>query len=387
VWSRGSVLRRALAVGLSAAVATTLSWAWWPGPDTYRPIGPDERGLLSAVLPSSGSPAGALPPSRAAALPMGSAAETRLATGAPLQATFPGAGALPTEEDPQLALVLVPSQPGDQEGGAGAPTTGPDTSDPDPDDGTWVFPFDEPLPPEEGDNQALAVNTEDGNVTYDVAFALVWAADDEALNVNEAHAYASCQECVTVAVAFQVVLVVGDAQVVAPQNLAVAANYDCYECITAAIASQLVLTVSDMPGEEQLLALAAVWDELTTFAQEITSYTLTEITDHLEEFQEQITAILGAAPPVTSTAEPSSSPSSSTSPSPSPSPSASTGPTPAPTSTTSSPSPSPTSSPAGASTTPSPSPTPAESPSTTPSPSSEPTTDTPTTSPEPTTSP
>jgi putative peptide zinc metalloprotease protein len=388
VWSRGSVLRRALAVGLSAAVATTLSWAWWPGPDTYRPIGPDERGLLSAVLPSSGSPAGALPPSRAAALPMGSAAETRLATGAPLQATFPGAGALPTEEDPQLALVLVPSQPGDQEGGAaGAPTTGPDGSDPDPDDGTWVFPFDEPLPPEEGDNQALAVNTEDGNVTYDVAFALVWATDDEALNVNEAHAYASCQECVTVAVAFQVVLVVGDAQVVAPQNLAVAANYDCYECITAAIASQLVLTVSDMPGEEQLLALAAVWDELTTFAQEITSYTLTEITDHLEEFQEQITAILGAAPPVTSTAEPSSSPSSSTSPSPSPSPSASTGPTPAPTSTTSSPSPSPTSSSAGASTTPSPSPTPAESPSTTPSPSSDPTTDTPTTSPQPTTSP
>ena len=46
-----------------------------------------------------------------------------------------------------------------------------------------------------------------------------------------------------VAVAFQVVLIMDDAHVVVPQNLAVAANYDCYRCITAAIASQLVLSV------------------------------------------------------------------------------------------------------------------------------------------------
>ena len=86
-------------------------------------------------------------------------------------------------------------------------------------------------------------NTTDGSMTYDVAFALVWATGDEVLNVNEAHAYASCSNCVTVAVAFQVVLIMDDAQVVVPQNLAVAANYDCYRCITAAIASQLVLSV------------------------------------------------------------------------------------------------------------------------------------------------
>ena len=93
----------------------------------------------------------------------------------------------------------------------------------------WVFPFDKPLPPAEGDNQALAVNTKDGSVTYDLAFALVWAEGDEVLNVNEAHAYASCSNCVAVAVAFQVVLIMDDAQVVVPQNLAVSANYDCYE--------------------------------------------------------------------------------------------------------------------------------------------------------------
>ncbi len=98
----------------------------------------------------------------------------------------------------------------------------------------WVFPFDKPLPPAEGDNQAGAYNTTDGTVTYDVAFALVWATGDEVLNVNEAHAYASCSDCVTVAVAFQVVLIMDDARVVVPQNLSVAANYDCYRCITAA---------------------------------------------------------------------------------------------------------------------------------------------------------
>ena len=96
----------------------------------------------------------------------------------------------------------------------------------------------------------------------------MWAEGDEVLNVNEAHAYASCSDCVTVAVAFQVVLIMDDAQVVVPQNLAVAANYDCYRCITAAIASQLVLSVEEEPGEEELLALGEVWDRLTEFARQ-----------------------------------------------------------------------------------------------------------------------
>jgi putative peptide zinc metalloprotease protein len=43
----------------------------------------------------------------------------------------------------------------------------------------WVFPFDPPVPPGEGDNLALAVNTVDGTVVYDVAIAGVWVTDDE----------------------------------------------------------------------------------------------------------------------------------------------------------------------------------------------------------------
>ena len=147
-------------------------------------------------------------------------------------------------------------------------TTGP--ASPAAEEDTWVFPFDKPLPPAEGDNQALAVAKDDGSVTYDLAFALVWADGDEVLNVNEAHAYASCSDCVAVAVAFQVVLIMDDAQVVVPQNLAVSANYDCYRCITAAIASQLVLSVTEEAGEEDLRALGEVWSRLIEFAQEIT---------------------------------------------------------------------------------------------------------------------
>ena len=301
-WSQGSAAKRVLAAALTAVVVTGLSWAW-SQPGAYRPIVPGEDGRLTALLGTTaeGAPRPApLEPATAAAsqtLPIGAAAERRLSSGAPLEATFPEGKTLPTKSEPQLAAVLVPSEDTD--------TDEPPTTDGS--DEPWVFPFDQPLPPSEGDNQAAAFNTTDGSMKYDVAFALVWADGDEVLNVNEAHAYASCQNCVTVAVAFQVVLIMDDAQVVVPQNLAVAANYQCYRCITAAIASQLVLSVQETPGEEQLLALGEVWNRLTEFGQNITSYSLAEIAAQLEGFQTEITAILGAAPPVLPTA-PSPSP-------------------------------------------------------------------------------
>ena len=215
----------------------------------------------------------------------GSAAQNRLSNGQPLVAAFQeGAGAADQGRPGPSPSCSSPRQ-------TPAPRARADPED------TWVFPFDKPLPPAEGDNQALAVATTDGSVTYDLAFALVWAEGDEVLNVNEAHAYASCSDCVAVAVAFQVVLIMDDAQVVVPQNLAVAANYDCYRCITAAIASQLVLSVEGEPGEEELRALGEVWSRLIEFAEGITSHSLTEITAELEAIKAEIVAILGEAPP------------------------------------------------------------------------------------------
>jgi putative peptide zinc metalloprotease protein len=287
-WSSQSGRRRVAAVGLVAVVVTGLAWAWAPRPGNYRPITPGEKGLLTAVLPGTqgGHDAPALLRAGTRTAPVaGAAAHRRLADKQPLNATFEAGQTLPTRGHPQLAAVLVPVG----SGGSGSLASG-DRSQP------WVFPFSQPLPPGEGDNQAAAINTADDTTTYDVAFALVWATGDEVDNVNAAYAYASCSNCVTVAVAFQVVLIMDDAHVVVPQNLAVAANYDCYRCITAAIASQLVLSVTDTPGQDQLVALADVWNRLLHFGQSITTYSLAEISTQLEAFKTEITAILASAP-------------------------------------------------------------------------------------------
>ena len=302
-WSRGSMPKRAMAMALTTLVVTGLAWAWMPTPGKYRPIGPDERGLLTSVLPgaerSSVSPAAGVA-ARPGTSAYGAAAHARLSGKEPLAATFQQGAALPTKAHPQLAMVLVPSS------GAGHGSASPA---PGQDEQPWVFPFDKPLPPAQGDNQAAAYNTTDGSTKYDVAFALVWATGDEVLNVNEAHAYASCSNCVTVAVAFQVVLIMDDAHVVVPQNLAVSANYQCYRCITAALASQLVLSVEKTPGESELRALGDVWARLIAFGQQITAYSLTEIASQLKQFQSEITTILGEAGPVSTTATATPAPS------------------------------------------------------------------------------
>ena len=193
-------------------------------------------------------------PGSAARLP-GAAAERRLASGAPLVAAFQKGKELPTKDRPAAGPRARPDRDGAGTAGPGDEPTTPGSS-----------PSTSRCPRRGG--QPGPRRRHRGRLgAYDVAFALVWAEGDEVLNVNEAHAYASCSDCVAVAVAFQVVLIMDDAQVVVPQNLAVAANYDCYRCITAAIASQLVLSVQEEPGEEELRALGAVWNRLPQFAQ------------------------------------------------------------------------------------------------------------------------
>ncbi len=284
-WSGGSVPKQVVAVVTGGSVVAALAWAWWPDAETYRPIEPDERGTFAALLEQPDSAAARGVTSTAPVDPV-AASLARSAPGGRVLATFDEAGRLPTKAAPALAMVLVPK---DQDG-AGSDAGGQDGAA---GEQPWVFPFDKPLPPEDGDNQALAVATRDGSVAYDVAFAMVWVDGDEALNVNEAHAYASCSDCVAVAVAFQVVMVMDGAEVIVPQNLAVATNYDCYRCITAAIANQLVLSVPGEPGEEQLVALAQVWNRLSAYASEITSHSLSDITAQLESVKAEIVEIMG----------------------------------------------------------------------------------------------
>jgi putative peptide zinc metalloprotease protein len=184
---------------------------------------------------------------------------------------------------PALALVLVPQTDGVP--GAGSTTADGDAP-------TWVFPFNRPLPPGEGDNQALAVNTVDGSVRYDVSFALVWADEDTALNRNEAYALAGCRDCTTVAVAFQVVLLVGSVDVVVPENIAAAVNYACVECVTYALATQLVVSLPGPLSDDGTRQLAAIWADLQAFGEQIEGLPLAELRGRLTQFEQRILTVV-----------------------------------------------------------------------------------------------
>jgi putative peptide zinc metalloprotease protein len=95
-------------------------------------------------------------------------------------------------------------------------------------------------------NDATAVNTEDGSSVFRFALSVRDVADGVVDETNTATAEASCVDCTTIAIAFQVILVHGDADYVAPENKAVAANVECDECLTYAKATQIVV---DMDGK------------------------------------------------------------------------------------------------------------------------------------------
>jgi putative peptide zinc metalloprotease protein len=261
-------VRRALAGLLALAVVAGLAWSWWPQPGSYRPIQAYERGTLSDGVSSalrSGMPA--------------TLQEGRQGAG---RAVWPQGAALPTAEAPQLAVVMVPRGGRTQADGEPLPT--------------WVFPFNRPLPPGEGGNQAMAVNTTDGSTVYDVAFALVWADGDTVANTNEAYALASCSGCQTVAVAFQVVLIVGNAHVVVPENVAAAVNYSCVQCVTQALATQLVVTLSGPLSAQSTADLAALWTEISAFGASVRDVPLSELQERLTAFERQVLAIVQKDP-------------------------------------------------------------------------------------------
>jgi putative peptide zinc metalloprotease protein len=111
-------------------------------------------------------------------------------------------------------------------------------------------------------------------------------------NVNEALALASCTECTTMAAAFQSIFIVGDADVVVPQNIAVAVNYECESCRTHAVAVQLVATLTRMPGPEAMARLERVWDELESLEQRMGEMTVEQLWAELERIEAEIVQIL-----------------------------------------------------------------------------------------------
>ncbi len=376
VWSRtsGHPGRRGVAVLTAAAVVVGLGYAWWPSDERYRPVQAWEGGTLGDVV--------------ALARP---ATDFRVGSRGAGSIYLPEGAEAPTRERPQLATVLVPTGGSRAAGAAGAAdgaaATDLGAGDVEQADGdTWIFPFDEPLAPEPGDNQAVAVNTTDGTASYSVAFALVWADGDEPLtNTNEAFAAASCDGCAAVAVAFQVVLVVGDADVAVPQNISVAVNYDCTSCLTYSLAVQLFATLDGPLSDAAVARINELWEEIVRYGQGIGSVPLDEIQGQLTSFEEQILEVIeaeqdlgGNQPDPTSSPSdgtPTADPSGTADPTETTSPSSSESPSPGTSSSTS-----PSSSPTG-----SPTPSPSTSPST--STSSSPTTSPSPTGPSPSTAP
>jgi putative peptide zinc metalloprotease protein len=300
--TRGKLGQRIVAMCAVAALFAGLAWAWWPDGGTYRPVQAYERGTLGDATRA------VLPKRDGGALRQGSAGRT--------VALWPAGSSKPTRENPQLSMVLVPVESGasSKGGAASSGTVGSGAAGP-----SWVFPFDRPAAPEGDGNQALAVNTTDGSVTYSVAFALVWAEDGDAVTTtNEAYAFANCTGCAAVAIGFQVVLVVGQADVIVPQNLSAAANYNCLDCLAYALASQLVLTLDGPLDGDSKQQLEALWAQIAEYGRNIQDVPLSDIQATLDGYKEQITAIIkgssgttssGATSPASADPAPSSTPS------------------------------------------------------------------------------
>jgi putative peptide zinc metalloprotease protein len=255
-WSSGRPERRATLALAAAGLAALLAWAWWPS-GQYQPVRATDTGTLvsavhtvraprTAVRPQP-APAVQLSPGRhlaVALIPHGGATKER-----PAIFVVRGRG-----KDEQSVVVVSDQAPGVRGTPAlagAAPATPATASSPAPSVAATAFPIKLPDKPGPHDSQALAVNSTDGGVVYDVVYSLVTVENGDTVDEeNSAYALASCKACKTVAVSFQLVLVVGQSDVIKPINVAEALNVNCPACITTAIASQIVVTLRSKPSDE-----------------------------------------------------------------------------------------------------------------------------------------
>jgi putative peptide zinc metalloprotease protein len=277
-WSGGRPLRRGVLVAAAAAATCGVALAWWPA-GQYQPIRATERGTLVSFVSAPTHAARPAPQPRAVQLAPGPhLAVSMIPVGGATKehpALFVIAG---TQDKPAVAILIASTPPAQAaEPGSGPAATEPATTttgqvatttvaDPSttstPVQGT-AFPFKLPSAPRPGDSQAVAVGTKDGAVTYDVAYSLVTVTNGAPVNsTNSAFAFANCRACTTVAVSFQVVLIVGRSNTIAPVNAAGALNVNCPACITTAIADQIVVTLKSQPSDELVAQLRAALEKL-----------------------------------------------------------------------------------------------------------------------------
>jgi putative peptide zinc metalloprotease protein len=264
--SRG---RRVAAIGVGFALSAAVAVAWWQ-PGAFEPVQPvdgagrvqdglpflaagpdDEEQEPALVQATAGAPAGAVAragsPAGSAAGPAAGSVATG-ATAAPRAALAPG-GAGPGGTAVGAQPRPRPEPPQAPPGGGPRPEPpAPPPGPPVPPRDGWPFPWDAPPPVAPGSDRASVINLRDGSAQRDVSIAARWIEDGgPVFTRNEAIAYANCTDCSSLAAAFQVVYIVGQANIIVPINTAVAANYDCERCKTHAIADQLVVTLVERP--------------------------------------------------------------------------------------------------------------------------------------------
>ena len=197
------------------------------------------------------------------------------------------------------------------------------------------LPFKLPDAPGEGDSQALATNTTDGGIVYDIAYSLVTVSGGEPVdNENSAYALASCDACTTLAVSFQLVLVVGQSDRIMPINVAEALNLDCPSCITTAIAKQIVVSVTSAPSEELLRRLTAELEKLDAIdTNDSPAEVLAQVNAVNDAIQRELDDSGITYPKATPTPAPAETPDAAASPDASATPGSAASPTPTPTPT------------------------------------------------------
>ena len=139
-----------------------------------------------------------------------------------------------------------------------------------------------------------------------VSWAIVTATRVE--ENNEAWALASCTNCATRAVAYQVLMTLPGAEVIAPVNAAVAANYECRSCLTEAIAVQLVVSVTGIPSVEAQALIEQAMAKVEALDVQLRTLSAGQIYTILQASQLEIMQILDEDGKIPATAPPTPGP-------------------------------------------------------------------------------
>ena len=264
-WSRGSYLRGTAATGLALLLMAGVAWAWWPS-GQYQPVRANQGGTIGSLARAVISPGSVARPAQPVAL---------LTPGTHLAVSMiPVGGA--TAKHPALTLVY-----GSRGHGPVAIVGGGEGHS------GWGTAFRFNITGTHGVNStAVAVGAKNGGTVYNVAYSLVTVSHGAPVTSrNTAVAIGeNCRGCTSVAVSFQVVLVVGRSSVIAPINSAESLNKDCPSCSTLALAEQLVVTLKKQPPKSLL-------NELKQALQRLNDLSALRGPDAAQLIVNQVTAI------------------------------------------------------------------------------------------------